>query len=61
MSILTIIVIFVVGFLMLYAAYRYGGDNIIKYAVYIIVMIVFVIVLLNLAGVIPSNFLNHRV
>lgn len=62
MSILLIIIIFVVGFLCLYAAYRYGGDNnIMKYVVYIIVMLVFVFVLLDLAGVVPFNFLNRKV
>jgi len=61
MSILTIIVIFALGFLTLYAAYKYRESQVLKFVVYVVVMVVFLIVLLSLAGVIPNNFLNRRI
>lgn len=61
MSILTIIVIFAVGFLCLYAAYKYSENQILKTAVYIIVIVVFVVVLLDIAGLMPANYLNRRI
>lgn len=56
-----VILIFVVGFLVLYAAFKYGENPILKTCVYLLVMFVFVVVLLDLAGLLPVNFLNRNV
>lgn len=61
MSILLIIVIFAAGFLTLYAAYKYGENPIGKLVVYIIVIVIFLVVLCDLAGVFPTGWLNKNV
>lgn len=56
-----VILIFVVGFIVLYAAYRYGPNQIFKTVVFIIVILIFLVTLLDIAGLMPANYLNRRI
>lgn len=62
MIILLIITIFVLGFLTLYAAYKYGGRYPLgQYIVYVIIILIFLVVICDLAGLLPANYLNRRI